>query len=288
LTPKARVVPNGSDIQLTLTIDVGKDVEVPAALLSGLQLETKVGDKAGPRIEEAASGTVKLTGGTVVQRQLTLPAARLQVPASADLVDLTVSWQGAPAATTVVKIAPDTRDIAIEDLDLTRTKVMLLTNHGPMVVRFFPDKAPEHVKNFIKLSQQGFYDGTKFHRIIKGFMIQGGCPNTKEGARGMPGTGNPGYTLKAEFNDTKHDRGVLSMARSGHPDSAGSQFFVLHGRAPHLDGQYSAFGVLDSGLDTLDKIAETTVRPSDMGEPSVPVEPVHLHAAILLPALKDK
>src|SRR5690606_12636313 len=116
-------------------------------------------------------------------------------------------------------------------------------------------------------------------------MLQGGCPNTKEGDTGIPGTGNPGYTLKAEFNDVKHERGVLSMARSSHPDSAGSQFFIMHGKAPHLDGQYSAFGILESGFDTLDRIAEVRVRPNESGEPSMPVEPVHLHAAIVLPVL---
>ncbi|HLU39452.1 MAG TPA: peptidylprolyl isomerase [Planctomycetota bacterium] len=288
LEPAARVVPSGSDIRLTLTVDVRADAEVPATLLSGLQLESKVGDSAGPRIEEPKPGTVALTAGTTVRRTLTVPAARLSLPPVTDLVDVTLSWKDIPSATTVVKVAPDVSQIAVEDLDLGKTKVLLLTNYGQMVVRFFPDKAPKHVANFVKLAKERFYDGTRFHRVVKGFMLQGGCPNTKEGATGIPGTGNPGYTLKAEFNDVKHERGVLSMARSSHPDSAGSQFFIMHGKAPHLDGQYSAFGILESGFDTLDRIAEVRVRPNESGEPSMPVEPVHLHAAIVLPVLKGK
>ncbi len=288
LEPKSRVVAAGADIKIQLVIDVKKDAAVPAALLSGLMLEAKVGDKIAVSVEDAATGEVKLTAGTRVQRMLTIPAQRVQVPASQDLVDVTIGWKGVASATTVVKLAPDVSSIALEDLDLAKTKVLLLTNKGQMVVRFLPDKAPKHVANFIKLAKSGFYDGTKFHRVIKDFMIQGGCPNTKDGASGMPGTGNPGWTVDAEFNDTKHVRGILSMARSGHPNSAGSQFFVLHGTAPHLDNQYSAFGVLDSGLDTLDRIAETQVKPSERGEPSVPVEPLHLHNAIVLPVLKAK
>jgi peptidyl-prolyl cis-trans isomerase B (cyclophilin B) len=156
-----------------------------------------------------------------------------------------------------------------------------------MVVRFWPDKAPKHVRNFIKLSKEGFYDGTKFHRVIKDFMIQGGCPNTKEGATGRPGTGSPGYTVPAEFNkDIRHVKGVLSMARSSDPNSAGCQFFVCHGDASSLDGSYSAFGTLDAGYDTLEKIVNVRVEPNDMGEPSSPVEPVHLYAAVVLPVKK--
>ncbi len=288
LEPKDRVVSAGADVKLTLTIDVKKDAAVPTVLLSGMTLETKIGDKAGPRIDDGASGSVNLTAGTKVQRLLTVPGSRLALPVSAELIDVTLTWKDTPSATAMLKVAPDTSSIALEDLDLGKTKVLLITNYGQMAVRFFPDKAPGHVKNFIKLAKEHFYDGTKFHRVIKGFMLQGGCPNTKDGAKGMPGAGDPGYTVKAEFNDTRHERGILSMARSGHPDSAGSQFFVLHGTAPHLDNQYSAFGILESGFDTLDKIADARVRMTESGEPSAPVEPVHLYSAIVLPVLKSK
>jgi peptidyl-prolyl cis-trans isomerase B (cyclophilin B) len=133
------------------------------------------------------------------------------------------------------------------------------TTAGPMTFEFFPDKAPGHVENFVKLAE--------IHRVIKGFMIQGGCP------RG-DGTGGPGYQIKAEFNDVHHSRGVLSMARSQDPNSAGSQFFVCHGDAGFLDKQYTAFGQLVEGDETLEKIATAPVQPG--GERSKPVTPVKI------------
>ena len=143
------------------------------------------------------------------------------------------------------------------------------TSAGTMTLEFFPEKAPGHVENFLKLAEDGFYDGTVFHRTIPGFMIQGGCP---EGS----GTGGPGYQIKAEFNDTHHDRGILSMARSGDPDSAGSQFFICHGDAAFLDGQYTAFGCLVEGDDTLNSIA--TAKTKSGGEGSEPVSPVKINS----------
>ena len=124
---------------------------------------------------------------------------------------------------------------------------------GLMTAELYPDLAPNTVRNFIHLVQSGFYDGLIFHRVIPGFMIQGGCP------QGV-GTGGPGYSIKGEFagngvkNDLKHDRGVLSMARARHPNSAGSQFFILVERAPHLDGQYAAFGKVTAGMEVADAI----------------------------------
>lgn len=126
----------------------------------------------------------------------------------------------------------------------------------------YPEIAPETVANFEKLANEGFYDGLTFHRIIPGFMIQGGDPKGN-------GTGGPGYTIKGEFNangfknDLKHTRGILSMARAMDPNSAGSQFFIMHADAPHLDGQYAGFGLITDGLDELDKIAGTPTTWSD-------------------------
>lgn len=134
--------------------------------------------------------------------------------------------------------------------------IITMEQGGVIEVELLPDKAPLTVENFEKLVQEGFYDGLTFHRIIPGFMIQGGCP---EGT----GTGGPGYTIKGEFssngvaNDLKHSRGVISMARAMDPDSAGSQFFIMHADAPHLDGQYAAFGQVVSGMETVDEIAAT-------------------------------
>lgn len=126
----------------------------------------------------------------------------------------------------------------------------------------YPEIAPNTVNNFISLINKKFYDGIILHRVIKGFMLQGGCPNGN-------GMGGPGYSIKGEFsgngfkNDLKHDEGVLSMARSGHPDSAGSQFFIIHKKSPHLDGQYAAYGKVTEGLDIVNKIAETKTDHSD-------------------------
>ena len=132
--------------------------------------------------------------------------------------------------------------------------VRLHTNHGDIMVEFFDDKAPKHAESFRKLARDGFYDGTRFHRVIPGFMIQGGDPNSRSGPRSTHGTGGPGFKLPAEFNDVPHERGVLSAARSSDPNSAGSQFFLMVAKSTHLDGQYSAFGQVYEGMDVVDKI----------------------------------
>ena len=134
------------------------------------------------------------------------------------------------------------------------TKAVIETKFGDITLKFFPDAAPNHVKNFIDLSKKGFYDGTIFHRVVPGFVIQGGDPNTKGPDRSTYGMGGPGYTLKAEFNSKPHKRGTLSMARSSDPDSAGSQFFITVADVPFLDNQYTVFGEVVSGMDVADKI----------------------------------
>ena len=131
------------------------------------------------------------------------------------------------------------------------------TKFGKIEIQFFEDKAPGHVKNFKDLANKGFYDGTIFHRVIPGFMIQGGDPNTKGDDRSTHGIGGPGYTIKAEFNDTPHKRGILSMARSQDPDSAGSQFFVVVKDSGFLDGQYTAFGKVLTGMAVADQIVNS-------------------------------
>ena len=141
---------------------------------------------------------------------------------------------------------------------------VIKTTEGDMVVEFWPDVAPKTVENFQTLVKKGFYDGTCFHRVIKGFMIQGGDPLTKDASKeDMWGTGGPGYMIKAEFNSRSHKRGVLSMARSNNPDSAGSQFFICHGAPSFLDNQYTTFGQLIKGDDVLEKIGTTPTHPQD-------------------------
>lgn len=162
---------------------------------------------------------------------------------------------------------------------------IMQTTEGTMVIAFWPEVAPNTVENFKKLARKGFYDGTAFHRIIRGFMIQGGDPNTKDPAKeSIYGTGDPGYKIKAEFNDRPHVKGVISMARSRDPDSAGSQFFICHGVAKSLDGQYTAFGKLIKGEEVLDKIAGTPVARSASGEQSKPTKRVGVIKVEIVPA----
>jgi peptidyl-prolyl cis-trans isomerase B (cyclophilin B) len=137
---------------------------------------------------------------------------------------------------------------------MSGTTALIETKFGNMELRFFPDVAPNHVNNFIELAKKGFYDGTLFHRVISNFMIQGGDPNSKETDRSKHGTGGPGYALKAEFNHKAHKRGILSMARSAHPDSAGSQFFICVADAPSLNQKYTVFGEVTSGMEVADTI----------------------------------
>ena len=138
------------------------------------------------------------------------------------------------------------------------------TTEGPIVIELYPKWAPHHVNSFVFLAREGFYDGVIFHRVIPGFMIQGGDPTGT-------GTGGPGYQLKAEFNENKHTRGILSAARSQDEDSAGSQFFLMHGDAPHLDGQYTAYGKIIEGIETVDKIATAPT-----GRQNRPVKPASI------------
>ena len=161
---------------------------------------------------------------------------------------------------------------------MTETKATIETKFGNITLQFFPKVAPNHVNNFIELAEKGFYNGTIFHRVIPGFMIQGGDPNSKKEDKSTHGTGGPGYSVKAEFNNTSHKRGVLAMARSADPDSAGSQFFICVSNAPHLDGQYTAFGEVTSGIDVVDEIVSQSRDRQDN-----PVERIEITVKIEAP-----
>ncbi len=160
---------------------------------------------------------------------------------------------------------------------------VISTDQGDMVVAFWPDVAPKTVENFKKLAKAGFYDGTAFHRIVKGFMIQGGDPLSKTNDPNV-GTGGPGYQIKAEFNAKSHVRGVLSMARGPDPDSAGSQFFICLGNASFLNGKYTAFGHLIRGDDVLDTLGNTSTQMNGSGEKSQPVQRVGVKSIKIVPA----
>ena len=155
-------------------------------------------------------------------------------------------------------------------------RVVIETKFGKMVVKFYPDVAPNHASNFKRLANAGYYNGTKFHRIIPGFMIQGGDILSRDASKDNDGTGGPGYTVPAEFNSVHHKSGILSMARSQHPDSAGSQFFVCAGDIPHLDNKYTVFGIVEEGLEVIEKIVNQARDSRDN-----PNEPISMYVYMI-------
>jgi peptidyl-prolyl cis-trans isomerase B (cyclophilin B) len=161
---------------------------------------------------------------------------------------------------------------------MEQTAAIIETKFGEINLKFFPEVAPNHVNSFIELAGDGFYDGTTFHRVVPGFVIQGGDPNTKSDDRSKHGMGGPGFTLKAEFSKLPHKRGSLSMARAAHPDSAGSQFFICVADAPFLDGEYTIFGEVVAGMDVVDKIVSQAKDQRDN-----PIERVEMKVKIVGP-----
>ncbi len=175
------------------------------------------------------------------------------------------------------------RELSAEVIEsMASTRAVIRTSAGEITLKFFPDIAPQHVAGFISLAREGFYDGTTFHRVIPGFMIQGGDPNSKSTDRSTHGTGGPGYRLKAEFSKRPHRRGTLSMARSRHPDSAGSQFFICVADVPHLDGQYTVFGEVTDGMAVVDRIVS---QPTDKRDN--PLERIELDIDVIEPEEKS-
>ena len=170
-------------------------------------------------------------------------------------------------------------------LSTSNEVAVIKTSEGDMVVQFWTDAAPNTSDKFKKLARRGFYNGTIFHRIVKGFMIQGGDPDSKDPAKeDRYGEGGPGYKIKAEFNDHSHERGVISMAREPDPDSAGSQFFICLAPVTRLDHQYTTFGKLIKGDDVLTKIGDTAVTRNSMGENSKPTKRVTIEKIDIVPA----
>ena len=166
-------------------------------------------------------------------------------------------FAGSAFAQQTVQLEP--QEFSQEEIDEMKQKAVIISmNSGTFFIELFPEEAPNTVHNFLELVESGYYDGTIFHRIIPGFMIQGGDPNTKDpdSDRSLWGQGGPGYQINEEFSTFQHDRGIVSMARSNHPDTAGSQFFIVHKDSNHLDGEYTVFGRLVPGLpNVLDHIA---------------------------------
>src|SRR5436190_9609244 len=192
----------------------------------------------------------------------------------------------------LIALAPAAMNLCAEEnktMNSSNEVAVIKTSEGDMVVQFWTDAAPKTIENFKKLARQGFYDGTTFHRIVKGFMIQGGDPNSKDPAKEASyGRGGPGYNINAEFNDHSHDAGVISMARSSDPDSAGSQFFICLGPVHRLDHQYTTFGKLIKGQDVLEKIGEIPVTKNSMGEMSKPTKRIAINKIDIVPGASIK
>lgn len=283
-------LPDDGDPEVSLTFAsktavAGRDVRL------NLALHSKQGRNISPAMLDMSCFRIRLAGGEVIVP----PPEGLDTSAQAFGSDLTVSrtvnlgslLAGACRQTVDAwweygEMKSDEVSIDLFEWPLDSVEAVMETQFGTMVFHFAPDKAPRTVENFVKLSLDGFYDGRTFHRVIEGFMIQGGCP------RG-DGTGDPGYTIPAEFNDLSHRRGVISMARSHDPDSAGCQFFVMDADTPGLDWNYTAFGWLVDGLETLDAIAavETTYNAMGTAEDR-PVEPPLIKKVTIRPVRSEE
>jgi peptidyl-prolyl cis-trans isomerase B (cyclophilin B) len=242
----------GAPFEVTVKVTAPAD----GAPLAGWLLTPSAFTVDGRPVEKRASGgIVHLAGGTELSLRFDLgPAIAASKTFDGKPFELGFAAQfldAKPVQVNVYRQAGEGLDFMKMDVgDLSRYRVLMNTSRGDLLMEFWPDVAPGHVRNFLDLSYSGFYDNLAFHRIMPGFMIQGGCP------RG-DGTGDGPRSLPAEFNSKKHLRGVLSMARSASPDSASCQFFVMHGVATHLDNKYTAFGKLVSGLSVVDAIIET-------------------------------
>ena len=227
--------------------------------------------------------SVRTMGLAVATGMLVASFAWAEDPAAAGKTTATKEAAPAKEAATAKPATPTAKPATPT---ATADEVAVLeTSKGRMVIEFWDKDAPQTVANFKKLARQGFYDGTGFHRIIKGFMIQGGDPKSKNPKAPDLGTGDPGYKIKDEFNSHKHVAGVISMANSGTPNSAGSQFFLMHGPASFLDGKYTAFGHVVDGMSVLNEIALTPVGPNPMmgGEQSKPLEWTTLKSVKIMP-----
>src|SRR6476661_3809735 len=212
------------------------------------------------------------------------PASNVNSETAATTTETVTTSSATATEATVPPAAPTTAAEEKKPMSQYQNKVAELhTSSGEIDVRFFPDVAPNHVKNFIDLAEKGFYNGTKFHRVIPGFMIQGGDPNTVSGSPSTWGTGGSGKNVGAEFNSISHKRGIVSMARSNDPNSASSQFFIVTSDSTFLDNQYTAFGQVTKGMDVADKIVSAPRDASDR-----PNQPTSITSITVRPANADE
>ena len=239
------------------------------------------GESLGGQGARDGAAAVPLAAGSTLTLELDL-SAHLGGTGNFELA-LAGGAEGSPRQVVGLSPAPEGLDfLGIEPAALANYIALLRTNQGEILIEFWPDVAPEHVRNYLDLCASGFYAGTQFHRVSPSFMVQGGCPNTKTEQKSLWGTGSGPRMLTAEFNDRKHVRGVLSMARGPSPNSGSCQFFLMTATSPHLDGQYSAFGTMISGFDTLDRIANAPGRKNPRDGTTRPDDPQRIEETIVL------
>ncbi len=275
----------GDSIEISYGIKINKETKVRPSVLFGSGIELYLGGKSLGPITDSPADEVPMTlkkGGAV---QATLPVSVNDLIRKSGLklnqtesLELVLGF--GPSARATITVVPDMSKYPLDKLDLTKTKVVIFTDFGYMVAKFFPEKAPNHVKRFVGLARKHFYDGIQFHRIVPGFMVQGGDFHTR--APGSPSDMGAQPPMKAEFNDIKHVKGILSMARTNDPDSASAQFFLMHGRAPYLDNNYTVFGQVIEGLEVIDELAKQPIGRSQSGEMSRPLKPVWIRKMIVL------
>ena len=265
----------GESFEVGMTFTAGPE----GASLAPWKLTTAAFDMNGKPLGARPEGTIELEPGTSIEVKMDMGPLLSTVTQG-----FTLSMVGAEVSREVKVLAAAPEGLNFMEMpegELGNYTVLLQTNQGDMVVEFMPDVAPGHVRNFLDLSYTGFYDGSAFHRVSPTFMIQGGCPNTKEGETGRPGTGRGPRMLEAEFNDTKHVRGILSMARGPSENSASCQFFIMADKYPSLDNQYSVFGRLVSGDETLTKISNAQGTRGGDGT-IAPSSPQRIQKAVVL------
>lgn len=275
----------GDKLVVDYSLKVNKDTSILPSILCGAGIELYVGGKSLGAVVEAPDGESMMAvhKGMSFEGKLPLDVNDLVRKSKLKLTQtdsLELSLGFGPTARAMIKVVPDMSDVPLDKLDLSKTEVVIFTDFGLMVAKFFPDKAPNHVNRFVGLAQKHFYDGIQFHRIVRGFMVQGGDYHTR--APGSPSDMGAQPAMKAEFNDIKHVKGILSMARTNDPNSASAQFFIMHGRAPYLDNNYTVFGQVVKGLDVIDKLANQPVGRGPGGENSKPIKPVYIRKMLVL------
>jgi len=279
---QARLIAAAVALAASATAGVKVNVEAPSSLVAGQSMPVRVeivadaqGDTipswmfgpgafsvGGKPLGKRGSSEVELAPHQKVVLELDLGPLLSDVKAAeGKSVQLTYGNEKPIEVTFMVPVQKGVDFLKMDPAELAKYQVVMETNRGTMTMEFWPDVAPDHVRNFLDLASSGFYDGLTFHRVIPGFMIQGGDPTGT-------GSGSGPRKVKAEFNKKKHEAGVLSMARSADPNSASSQFFVMHAAYPSLDGSYSGFGKLVSGLDVVEKIVNTPRGAND--KPNTP------------------